>query len=43
MKAIIHYRTCFAAHATKKGEGPMWPDVSTNVVQAGIGSYVALA
>lgn len=30
---VIHY----------KGEGPMWPDVSTNVVQGGIGSYVALS
>ena len=30
---IVHY----------KGEGPMWPDVSTNVVQAGVGSYVAIA
>lgn len=29
---VVHY----------KGEGPMWPDVSTGVVQAGIGSYVAL-
>ncbi len=26
-----------------KGEGPMWPDVSTGVTHAGIGSYVALA
>lgn len=30
---VVHY----------KGEGPMWPDVSTGVTQAGIGSYVALA
>lgn len=29
---VVHY----------KGEGPMWPDVSTGVVHAGIGSYVAL-
>lgn len=30
---VVHY----------KGEGPMWIDVSTGLVQAGIGSYVALA
>ena len=30
---VIHY----------KGEGPMWPDVSTGVTQGGIGSYVALS
>lgn len=30
---VVHY----------KGEGPMWPDVSTNVVQAGVGSYVAIS
>jgi tripartite-type tricarboxylate transporter receptor subunit TctC len=30
---VVHY----------KGEGPMWPDVSTSVTQAGIGSYMALA
>lgn len=30
---VVHY----------KGEGPMWPDVSTGVTQAGIGSYLALA
>ncbi len=29
---VVHY----------KGEGPMWPDVSTGVIHAGIGSYVAL-
>jgi tripartite-type tricarboxylate transporter receptor subunit TctC len=26
-----------------KGEGPMWPDVATGVVHAGIGSYVAMS
>lgn len=30
---VVHY----------KGEGPMWPDVSTNVVQGGVGSYVAIS
>lgn len=36
-------------HGTKinviqyKGEGPMWLDVATNVVTAGVGSYVAMA
>lgn len=30
---VVHY----------KGEGPMWPDVTTDVVQAGVGSYVAIS
>lgn len=36
------------SHGTKintvhyKGEGPMWPDVSTGITQGGVGSYVAI-